>query len=385
MRICVIGSTGSVGSAALEAMAAVGDSNCCAEILVANANVDKLFDQCQKFAPACAILKDPDAAQELSGKVCDSGLQVNVLSGQDAILETITASECEAVVACSSGADGLAYALAAVRSGKRLLLANKEALVLAGDLLMSEARESGAEVIPIDSEHSGLFRLFRGLRPPESLEKVVLTASGGPFRGISAQKFSSITPADAVRHPTWSMGRKISVDSATLMNKGLEVIEAHHLFGLQPDRIGVVIHPESVVHAIAVHVDGSMEMQASVPDMRLPIAAALAYPDHAGSIVHAPDLVSLGSLSFEEPDLDAFPCLSLAYEALRRGGAAPAVLNAANEVAVERFLIGEIGFADIPTLVEHALSSCDLSAVGWDELLFADEDARRRAMEAVPS
>ncbi|WP_025998165.1 1-deoxy-D-xylulose-5-phosphate reductoisomerase, partial [Xanthomonas phaseoli] len=282
------------------------------------------------------------------------------------------------------GAAGLPSTLAAARAGKRLLLANKESLVLAGELLTRTAAAAGTEIIPIDSEHSAIFQCLRSCDASRGVRRVVLTASGGPFRGWDREALTAVTPAQAVAHPKWSMGPKISVDSATLMNKGLEVIEAHHLFGLPGEQIDVLVHPQSLVHSLVEFVDGSTLAQLGLPDMRTTLAVGLAWPERVDSGVAGLDLLTQGRLDFEAPDTAAFPCLRLAWDALRAGGTAPAILNAANEVAVSAFLQGQVGFLAIPALVEHTLTTLQRhNADSLDTLLFADAQARQITERAL--
>jgi 1-deoxy-D-xylulose-5-phosphate reductoisomerase len=308
---------------------------------------------------------------------------VELLFGAAALEDVARDRECHAVMAAIVGAAGLAATLAAARAGKRVLLANKEALVLAGALFMRAAQEAGAELLPIDSEHNAVFQCLAG-NSRGAVKRIVLTASGGPFRALPAEKLGGVTPDEACAHPNWVMGRKISVDSATMMNKGLEVIEARWLFDVEPERIEVVIHPQSIVHSMVEYVDGSVIAQMSNPDMRVPIAHALAYPERIASGARPLDLTAMKDLSFERPDGQRFPCLQLAYAALRAGGTAPAVLNAANEIAVEAFLDGRLPFTAIPRVIEETLDSVrtapasDLGAV-----LEADAEARISAGKRI--
>ena len=291
---------------------------------------------------------------------------------------------CDTVVAAIVGAAGLSSTLAAARAGKRLLLANKEALVLAGEMLMAAANGANAEIIPIDSEHNAIFQCLRSRDTQGDVRRIMLTASGGPFRGRSRESLASVTPAQAVAHPKWSMGPKISVDSATLMNKGLELIEAHHLFDIPGEKLAVLVHPQSLVHSLVEFVDGSTLAQLGLPDMRTSLAVGLGWPQRIESGVAGLDLLAQGRLDFEAPDLQAFPCLRLAWQALDAGGTAPAVLNAANEVAVSAFLQGRIGFLDIPALVEDALALLPAApAHSLEALLAADAQARRLTEHAV--
>jgi 1-deoxy-D-xylulose-5-phosphate reductoisomerase len=302
-----------------------------------------------------------------------------------AAIDALAADEdSDTVVAAIVGAAGLSSTIAAARAGKRLLLANKESLVLAGELLTAAARDAGATIIPIDSEHNAIFQCLPNAEAHAGLKRIQLTASGGPFRGRSRAELAEVTPAQAVAHPKWSMGPKISVDSATLMNKGLEVIEAHHLFGVPGARIDVLVHPQSLVHSLVEFVDGSMLAQLGLPDMRTALAVGFAWPERIASGVAGLDLLAHGRLDFEPPDLDAFPCLRLAYAALDAGGSAPAVLNAANEEAVSAFLQGRIGFLSIPALVEEALQGMPhATADSLDTLLAADAAARTATRNAI--
>ncbi|HVR82581.1 MAG TPA: 1-deoxy-D-xylulose-5-phosphate reductoisomerase, partial [Luteimonas sp.] len=288
------------------------------------------------------------------------------------------------VVAAIVGAAGLSSTLAAARAGKRLLLANKESLVLAGELLTNAARDAGAQIVPIDSEHNAIFQCLPDAAARAGLSRIFLTASGGPYRGRSREQLTDVTPAQAIAHPKWNMGPKISVDSATLMNKGLEVIEAHHLFGLPGERIGVLVHPQSLVHSLVEFVDGSTLAQLGLPDMRTALAVGLGWPERIASGVSGLDLLAHGRLDFEPPDLDTFPCLRLAFGALAAGGTAPAMLNAANEVAVSAFLQGRIGFLSIPALVEDTLAALPATpAESLDALRAADAQARRHAEQMI--
>jgi 1-deoxy-D-xylulose-5-phosphate reductoisomerase len=317
-----------------------------------------------------------------------------VLHGPGALTQLAAHADVDAVMAAIVGAAGLGACLAAARAGKRLLLANKESLVLAGELLTAAVRDGGAQVVPIDSEHNAIFQCLASAQAPDGglpdshahagLQRIFLTASGGPFRGRSRAQLADVTPAQAVAHPKWSMGPKISVDSATLMNKGLEVIEAHHLFGLPGARIGVLVHPQSLVHSLVEFVDGSTLAQLGLPDMRTALAVGLGWPQRIESGVAGLDLLAHGKLEFEPPDLDAFPCLRLAFDALAAGGTAPAMLNAANEVAVSSFLQGRIGFLSIPALVEDTLAALPATeADSLQTLLAADARARRHAERAI--
>ncbi|MDB6163886.1 MAG: dxr, partial [Xanthomonadaceae bacterium] len=350
----------------------------------AGRNVDALLALCRRHRPAHAVIADPGGYAALRDGLRDAGLSTQAHTGADALDQLVAGDACDTVVAAIVGAAGLTSTLAAARTGKRLLLANKESLVLAGELLTAAADAGGACVIPIDSEHNAIFQCLPAADARSGLRRILLTASGGPFRGRNRSQLSNVTRAEAIAHPRWSMGPKISVDSATLMNKGLEVIEAHHLFGLPGDRIDVLVHPQSLVHSIVEFIDGSMLAQMGLPDMRTALAVGLAWPQRIESGVAGLDLLAHGHLDFEAPDHDAFPCLQLAFAALAAGGTAPAILNAANEVAVAAFLDGRIGFPAIPSLVEDALSAiASTPAQSLDVLLDADARARRHTEQAI--
>ena len=379
-RLAILGSTGSIGANTL----AVVDRHCDrfqVVALSADRQVDRLFEQCSRYRPRFAAMADAAAADQLRRKVRDSGLDCEVLSGARGLEQIAAAPEVDAVMAAIVGSAGLRSTLAAAHAGKQLLLANKEALVMAGGLLMDAVAASGAMLLPIDSEHNAIFqalpRDFDGSFPSAGVKRLWLTASGGPFLRTARELLDKVTPEQACAHPKWIMGRKISVDSATLMNKGLEVIEASFLFGANPSQIEVVIHPQSIVHSLVEYVDGSVLAQLGNPDMRTPIAHALAYPERIDSGVQSLDLCAIGSLQFERPDLDRFPCLRLAYRALEAGGNAPIVLNAANEIAVAGFLSGRLAFARISGVVEEVLARIAPSRVRTlEDVLAADAQAR---------
>lgn len=382
-NIAVFGATGSIGASALDVIARHPD-RLRASVLAAGSNVQALLALCVRHRPAHAAIADPARYAELRDGLRDAGLPTQAHAGAEALDALAASDACDTVVAAIVGAAGLASTLAAARAGKRLLLANKESLVLAGELLTGAARDSGAEIVPIDSEHNAIFQCLPDAACADALRRIVLTASGGPFRGWDRQRLRTVTPAQAVAHPRWSMGPKISVDSATLMNKGLEVIEAHHLFGMPAERIDVLVHPQSLVHSLVEFVDGSTLAQLGLPDMRTALAVGLAWPQRIESGVDRLDLLTQGRLDFEAPDLDAFPCLALAYRALRAGGTAPAVLNAANEIAVSAFLQGQLGFLAIPALVEDVLAALPSQAADTlDTLLEADARARQLASKAA--
>jgi 1-deoxy-D-xylulose-5-phosphate reductoisomerase len=347
--------------------------------------VDKLCQQCLQFGPRYAVMTQADAAVALREKLRVAGSATEVLQGGQALIEAATAPEVTTLMAAIVGAAGLPATLAAARAGKRILLANKETLVVSGQLFMDAVPESGAELFPIDSEHSAIHQSlpagFRGDLESAGVKTIWLTASGGPFRTWSREQMAGVTPEQAVAHPNWVMGRKISVDSASMMNKGLEVIEAKWLFNAGADKIRVLVHPQSIIHSMVEYCDGSVMAQLGMPDMRTPIAYALGFPERIDAGVSGLDLMG-SQLQFEAPDLQRFPCLRLAFDALKADGYAPAVLNAANEVAVDAFLNRRCGFADIPRAIAHALEHLPSSVpCGLDDLLDADRQARMRANE----
>jgi 1-deoxy-D-xylulose-5-phosphate reductoisomerase len=388
-RLVVLGSTGSIGQNTLDVVARHPDRY---EVtgLSAFHQIDLLEAQIVQFLPKVVVVVDHDAAAALKTRLAARKLVVEVLSGADSLVTLVERPEVDTVMAAIVGAAGLPSALAAAEAGKRILLANKEALVMAGPIFMNAVSRSGAVLLPIDSEHNAIFQSlppdYRACPHQHGVSHIILTASGGPFRGYSRQQLADVSPVQAVAHPKWSMGRKISVDSATLMNKGLEVIEAHYLFGLTAAQIKVVIHPQSTIHSLVQYVDGSVLAELGDPDMRTPIAHALAWPERIDSGVGMLDLVACGQFDFSEPDTEAFPCLGLAFEALSRGGSAPTILNAANEVAVAAFLNDQIAFLDIPEVIRKTLSAIpdnplpDLAAV-----LAVDARAREFALDLVGS
>ncbi|WP_222564936.1 1-deoxy-D-xylulose-5-phosphate reductoisomerase [Novilysobacter antarcticus] len=388
--IAVLGATGSIGSSALDVIAR-HPQRLRATVLGAGQNVDALIELCRVHRPLHAVIADPDGFTALRDGLAAAGLTTRAHAGADAVSELAAGDHCDTVVAAIVGAAGLPSTLAAARAGKRLLLANKESLVLAGELLMAAAREGGATIVPIDSEHNAIFQCLPAatrLTAGESragLARIILTASGGPFRGRSRSSLADVSVEEAIKHPKWSMGPKISVDSATLMNKGLEVIEAHHLFGLPGDRIDVLVHPQSLVHSMVEFIDGSTLAQLGLPDMRTALAVGLGWPDRVESGVSGLDLLTQGGrLDFEKPDLEAFPGLKLAYAALAAGGTAPAVLNAANEVAVAAFLERRIGFLSIPALVAETLAALPaIPADSLEALQDIDQRARRYAVQGL--
>ena len=363
-RISVLGSTGSIGLSTLDVIRRHPDRYKIVA-LSAYSQVDKLFEQCVEFSPVYAVIGSEVSAQTLRAKINDFGLKTEILCGAIALEYIASMPECDTVMAAIVGSVGLASSIAAAKAGKKILLANKEALVMAGSLFMDIVAKSQAILLPIDSEHNAIFqslpRDFSVGLAGSGVTRIVLTASGGPFLNASSSFLSSVTPEQACLHPNWSMGRKISVDSASMMNKGLELIEAHFLFGVPADRIDVLIHPQSIIHSMVEYVDGSVIAELGNPDMRTPIAHALAFPERIVSGVSSLDLVKHGRLDFDLPDFVRFPCLGLAYAALRAGGAAPIVLNAANEIAVEAFLNHRLPFLAISEVVESALSKVNNS------------------------
>jgi len=381
--LTLLGSTGSIGESTLDVVARHPE-RFSVFALVAKSQDDKLFQQCVAHRPRYAVLMDPAAAARLRGRLQTAGLVTEVLEGERAAVEVAEAPEADTVVAAIVGAAGLAAALGAARQGKRILLANKEALVMTGPIFLETAQKSGAVLLPLDSEHNAIFQSLpagfkRGLAG-EGVRRILLTASGGPFRSRDPATLHTVTPEEAVAHPNWVMGRKISVDSATMMNKGLEVIEAHWLFGAAPECIQVVIHPQSVIHSMVEYADGSVLAQLGNPDMRTPIAQALAYPERIEAGVAAFDIFKLKQFTFEAPDFLRFPCLKLAYDALHAGGSAPAVLNAANEVAVAAFLDRRLPFTGIERTVARTLEAvAGLPANSLEDVLEADARARARA------
>ncbi len=351
LNIAVLGATGSIGASTLDVVGRhPGRYRVFA--LTAHASAEPLLALCHAHRPPYAVLSGVAEDRALRERFKAAGTEL--LFGAQALERVAGDPACGIVMAAIVGAAGLASTLAAARAGKRMLLANKEALVMAGPLVMRAAREAGAEILPVDSEHNAVFQCFHN---KESVRKIILTASGGPFRSTPLEALGAVTPAQACAHPNWTMGRKISVDSATMMNKGLEVIEARWLFELAPERIEVVIHPQSIVHSLVEYIDGSVIAQLSNPDMRVPIAHALGYPERIDSGARPLDLTTMRNLSFERPDEQRFPCLRLAYAALRAGGTAPAVLNAANEIAVEAFLGGRLPFTGIASIIAETLAA----------------------------
>ena len=383
--LTILGSTGSIGESTLDVISRHPEKFR-VFALAGHRQVDKLAAQCKQFRPEYAVVGDADHAAELEKKLKPEGIDTQVLYGAQALIDVASADEVSGVMCAIVGAAGLPSALAAAQKGKTIYLANKETLVVSGALFMETARQNGAAVLPIDSEHNAIFQVlprdYTGRLNEHGINSIILTASGGPFLNTDLSTFDSITPEQAVKHPNWSMGRKISVDSASMMNKGLELIEAHWLFNCPPEKLEVVIHPQSVIHSMVRYRDGSVLAQLGNPDMRTPIAYCLGLPERIDSGVGELDFGALSALTFQKPDFDRFPCLKLAYQAMNAGGAAPCVLNAANEVAVAAFLDKRIKFTDIAQVVAHCLAQ-DFSDGRHDiEGLLAQDAQTRRQAEA---
>ena len=383
--LTILGSTGSIGESTLDVVSRHPEKFR-VFALAGHRQVDKLAVQCKQFHPEYAVVGDVSHAAELEKKLKQEDISTQVLYGSQALIDVASADEVSGVMCAIVGAAGLPSALAAAQKGKTIYLANKETLVVSGALFMETARQNGATVLPIDSEHNAIFQVlprdYTGRLNEHGINSIILTASGGPFLNTDLSTFDSITPEQAVKHPNWSMGRKISVDSASMMNKGLELIEAHWLFNCPPEKLEVVIHPQSVIHSMVRYRDGSVLAQLGNPDMRTPIAYCLGLPERIDSGVGELDFGALSALTFQKPDFDRFPCLKLAYQAMNAGGAAPCVLNAANEVAVAAFLDKRIKFTDIAKVVAHCLAQ-DFSDGRHDieGLLAQDAQTRRQARE----
>jgi 1-deoxy-D-xylulose-5-phosphate reductoisomerase len=379
-NVSILGSTGTIGQQTLDVIERHSEKYR-VFALTANNNVETILRQCLTHNPSFAVLLNEDAAKELSIRLKSENCKTRVLTGMDGLEQVASDVEVDVVMAAIVGAAGLKPAMAAAHTGKRILLANKETLVMAGNLFMEAVKLGDATLLPIDSEHNAIFQVM----PSKQLDyfrhggvkKIILTASGGPFRGFSQAQLEQVTPASALKHPNWVMGAKITIDSATLMNKGLEVIEAHWLFNAKAEQIEVVVHPQSVIHSMVEYIDGSVLAQLGNPDMRTPIAYALGYPDRIESGVSSLDLLRIAKLEFEAPDFIRFPCLQLAYDALNAGGTAPTILNAVNEVAVSAFLKEQITFCDIPKLITSALDNISIEKVISIEHVI-DVDARGR-------
>ena len=391
-NVTILGSTGTIGQQTLDVIARHANEYK-VYALAANSNVDALLKQCLQFKPEIAVLLDDQAAQTLRSQLKSHNSKTEVISGMAGLEQVSSDVQVDIVMAAIVGAAGLKPAMAAAHAGKRILLANKETLVMAGSLFMQAVAQGGATLLPIDSEHNAIFQV---MPPPQSkkladdhlndigVHKIILTASGGPFRKYTPEQLSTVTPELALKHPNWVMGAKITIDSATLMNKGLEVIEAHWLFNAQPDQIEVVVHPQSIIHSMVEYEDGSILAQLGNPDMRTPIAYALGYPNRIASGVASLNLLEIAKLEFEAPDTKRFPCLRLAYDALQLGGTAPAILNAVNEVAVAAFLSKQIHFLDIPALITKALDTIKITPVtSLEQLITVDAEARRFAYASL--
>jgi 1-deoxy-D-xylulose-5-phosphate reductoisomerase len=389
-QVTLLGATGSIGASTLDVIAR-HPHRYQLHAITANTNVGQMYSLCQHWQPTYAVMNDAESASSLANKLQAEGIETEVLSGESGLLQVVEDDAVDCVVAAIVGAAGLVPTLAAAACGKRVLLANKEALVMSGKLFMDTARDNDAILMPVDSEHNAIFQCMpdnltehhssvkmANRQADSGIERILLTASGGPFRTWSAEQLHDVTPEQAVNHPNWDMGRKISVDSATLMNKGLELIEAYWLFDMDIANIDVVIHPQSVIHSMVSYNDGSVLAQLGNPDMRTPIAHALAWPERIASGVEPLNIFDVAKLDFEQPDLNRFPCLRLCYEAIRRGGSATVVLNAANEVAVAAFLDGDIGFNDIAMLIEQALNKANITedVSSLEGILEADTQAR---------
>jgi 1-deoxy-D-xylulose-5-phosphate reductoisomerase len=377
-RLSILGSTGSIGKNTLEVISGHPDKFRVVALAARN-NIELLEEQVNTFMPEVVAVFNEEATERMK-KI---GLPVKILTGMDGLVEAATLAETDMVVSAVVGSDGLLPTHAATKAGKDIALATKEALVMAGKIVMSEAAARGVKILPVDSEHSSVFQCLNG-RSMDEVEKVILTASGGPFLRKSSSDLATVTPSAALRHPNWSMGKKISIDSATLMNKGLEVIEAFWLFDLPLEKIDVILHPQSIIHSMVKFVDGSVMAHMSMPDMKGPISYALSYPDRFENVLQVLDLAKIGELTFEDPDMDKYPSLNLTYNALKTGGTMPCVLNAANEVAVEAFLDEKIPFTEITSIVDRTMADHDVSeGRSIDEVMSVSEWAKQRAGEFV--
>ena len=397
LQVTLLGATGSIGASTLDVIARHPDRY---EIyaITANTSVDVMNELCQQWMPRYAVMNDAGSASELSEKLQANNIATVVLSGEAGLLQVVEDTAVDCVVAAIVGAAGLVPTLAAAAAGKRVLLANKEALVMSGKLFMDTARDNNAILMPVDSEHNAIFQCMpdnlienhssvkmANRQANSGIERILLTASGGPFRTWSAERLHDVTPEQAVNHPNWDMGKKISVDSATLMNKGLELIEAYWLFDMDITNIDVVIHPQSVIHSMVTYNDGSVVAQLGNPDMRTPIAHALAWPERIASGVEPLNIIDVAKLDFEQPDLERFPCLRLCYEAIKMGGSATTILNAANEVAVAAFLDEKVGFNDIAVLIDQTLNKANITndVSSLEGILKADAEARTITNECI--
>ena len=384
--LTILGSTGSVGKSTLAVLDLHSDLFK-VQALTANKDVSTMLAQCQKYQPQQVVMADHKAAHDLSESLQQIGLTgIEVLRGQQSICDVAGASESDSIMSAVVGAVGLLPTLEAVRAGKRVLIANKEPLVMTGSLLMSEAKKSGAWVLPIDSEHNAIFQCLPDDQNKRDVARLHLTASGGPFRGRAWHTLENITPDQACSHPNWSMGRKISVDSATMMNKGLELIEAAALFDMPENQVEIVVHPQSIIHSMVEYLDGSFLAQLGAPDMRIPIAHALNWPRRIASGAQTLNLCDIARLDFQAPDMDNLPCLQLAREAASLGGGTPTVLNAANEIAVEAFLANKLAFTEIPTIIRETMKELqNTSFKTIDEVLLIDNEARQLAASQLDS
>ena len=375
--VSILGSTGSIGRQSLDIIRGL-DVKVVA--LTAGTSVERMAQQCREFRPKLAVMASRAAAEELRAALSD--LEIDILWGEDGLIRAASIPEADCVITAVVGMVGLKPTLAAIHAGKRIGLANKETLVCAGELVMSEAEKYGCEIIPVDSEHSAIFQCLMGSRDRREVKRLILTCSGGPFFGKAREELQTVTKADALRHPNWKMGPKITIDCSTLMNKGLEVIEAMRLYGLPLEQVDVVIHRQSIVHSMVEFVDGAVMAQMGTPDMRLPIQLAMTYPERTACPVDALDLTTCGALTFCKPDLEAFPCLALAYKCAKLGGTACAVMNGANEAAVALYLEDKIGFYDIYDLVSGAVDTIDnIQDPTLEQILDADRQARQYVMD----
>ena len=378
--VSILGSTGSIGRQSLDIIGRLPEIRVAA--LSAGSDVERMAQQCRQFRPALAVMATREAAQRLSEAISD--LEIAVAWGEEGLIQAATMEDADCVITAVVGMVGLKPTLAAIRAGKRIGLANKETLVCAGELVMAEAEKYGVEIIPVDSEHSAIFQCLMGNRSKDQIRRLILTCSGGPFFGMDEEQLKTVTKADALKHPNWKMGAKITVDCATLMNKGLEVIEAMRLYGLPAEQVDVVIHRQSIVHSMVEFVDGAVMAQLGTPDMRLPIQLALTYPDRAECPVDRLDLLTCGDLTFRKPDTQRFPCLALAYECAKRGGTACPAMNGANEEAVALFLADKIGFYDIYRLVRTAVEAVPfVENPTLEQILEADRLARRAVSQGL--
>ncbi len=386
--ICILGATGSIGVSTLDVVGRHPDLYKVVA-LTANTNIADLYQQCLQHHPAYVVVVNAAKAEEFKAQLVNSPIaDITVLTGSDALTEVATLDAVDSVMAAIVGAAGLLPSLAAAKAGKTVLLANKEALVMSGDLFMQAVTDSGAELLPIDSEHNAIFQCMpAGYKTGDAnkqVRRILLTASGGPFRHMPLELLPNVTPAQAVAHPNWDMGKKISVDSATMMNKGLEMIEACLLFNMEPEQIQIVIHPQSVIHSMVDYVDGTVLAQMGNPDMRIPIAHSLAWPERFDSGAEPLNIFKVARMDFEEPNFERFPCLRLAYQAIHAGGIMPTVLNAANEIAVEAFLNEQVRFTDIPVIIEKCMDTFTVKPADTLEIILdIDNQARQIAQQLV--